>query len=78
MELTEFLDIVKQAGPYVFAVLWWIERSDRKKAEERERGISRDYLKSTIKQTNAVRSLRYFLLHGRAPADEEYEAEDVE
>lgn len=78
MDLKSFLDIVTQAGPYVFAVLWWLERVERMKSQERERGLTRELLQSTVKQTNAIRSLRYVFLHGRAPQPEEYEAEDVE
>lgn len=81
MDLTTFLDTVTHAGPYAlfiaFAFLWWLERDERKESQKRERDLTRELLKSTVKQTNAIRDLRYLFLHGKAPAPEEYEAEDV-
>lgn len=80
--ILEFLKgLVAAGGPgvaLIFAVMWWMERDERKKAQERERDLTREILKSTVKQTNAIRSLRYVFLHGRAPEPEEYEAEDVD
>lgn len=81
MDLTTLLDAVTKAGPLalfvVMTYMWWLERDDRIKSQERERGLTRELLQATVKSTNAMRSLRYVLLHGRAPKPEEYEAEDV-
>jgi hypothetical protein len=74
-DLKPLFDSLTQAGPYaiamVFAFVWWLERGERKQ-------ITKDFLKATNRQTNAIRTLRYVFLHGRAPAPEEYEAEDVD
>jgi hypothetical protein len=81
-EIRPLLDTLTQAGPYalalVFAYLWRLERAERLETQERERDLSKDYLKSTVRQTNSIRSLRSIFLHGRAPEPSEYEAEDVD
>lgn len=81
-DLKPLLDALTQAGPYalamVFAYLWRLERAERMESQERERDLSREQLKATVRQTNAIRSLRSIFFHGRAPEPSEYEAEDVE
>lgn len=80
-DFATILDLVTKAGPYaLFALTFWLlrqEREERLASQERERKLSRDMLVMMTKTTNAIRSLRYVLLHGRAPSPQEYEAEDV-
>lgn len=79
--LGAFLDLITKAGPYALFILtfWWLrqERSERLEAQKRERDLTRELLIAHAKTTNAIRSLRYVLLHGKAPSPEDYEAEDV-
>lgn len=79
--VVSILDLVTRAGPYGLFILtlWWLkqERSERLEAQKRERDLTRELLASHVKTTNAIRSLRYVLLHGKAPTADEYEAEDV-
>lgn len=80
-ELDTILTVFSHAGPYglFLLTLWWLrqERDERIKSQERERDLTVKMLTSMTKTTNAIRSLRFVFLHGRAPSPQEYEAEDV-
>jgi len=75
------LDLLTKAGPYALFILiffiWQLERKERLDAQERERNLVKEFLQTNIRTTNALRSLRYILMHGKVPQPEDYEAEDV-
>jgi hypothetical protein len=56
----EFLDLVKglgaAAGP-IFAILWWLERSERKEAHDELRDIAKDSTTAITKVDSAIGQL---------------------
>lgn len=79
MDPKSIVDWLTAAGPWAVAgaFFYWVklERDERRASQARERKLSTEMLKAIIKSTNALRTLRVVLLHGRAPAPEEYEDE---
>lgn len=81
MEVPQILELIAKAGPLglaaVFALLWNLERRERIESQARERALSKTTLTSMNRTTNALRTLRAVLLHGREPEPDEYEAEEL-
>lgn len=62
--LTELWNAAKQAGPFaslILLCLWWLERGDRKIAQDNEREANRRAADGLNNAANAIGDLRVYL-----------------
>lgn len=56
--LPEWLEKLATAGPaFIFAVMWWLERSERKQERDEHKTVSRDMIEAMVKTENTLATL---------------------
>lgn len=67
MTLPEILALLGQFGPSgVFAVLWWLERDERKEAQKANGVMFERALTTLVETKNTVATLKEIFTSGRA------------
>lgn len=56
--LPEWLDKLATAGPaFIFAVMWWLERTERKQEREEHKTVARDMIEAMVKTENTLATI---------------------
>jgi hypothetical protein len=56
--LPEWFKEIVTAGPaFIFAVLWWLERTERLKEREEHKTVSRDMISAMVKTESTLATL---------------------
>lgn len=56
--MPDWLDKIVTGGPaFIFAVLWWLERSERRQEREEHKTVSRDMIEAMVKTENTLSTL---------------------
>jgi hypothetical protein len=65
--LPEWLEKLATAGPAViFAVMWWLERTERREERKEHKTVSRDMIDAMVKTENTLATLGNVFM-GRPP-----------
>lgn len=74
------LDAIAKGGPaaiaLIFALLWWMERGERIKAQKALNDLAIRTLASVNRLSNAIRDLRFVWTQGKLPDPAGYQLED--
>lgn len=56
--LPDWLEKVATAGPaFIFAVMWWLERAERKQERNEHKTVSRDMIEAMVKTENTLATI---------------------
>lgn len=56
--LPEWLDKLATAGPaFIFAVMWWLERTERKQERDEHKTVARDMIEAMVKTENTLATI---------------------
>lgn len=56
--LPEWLEKLATAGPaFIFAVMWWLERQERRQEREEHKTVARDMIEAMVKTENTLATL---------------------
>jgi hypothetical protein len=66
--LPEWLEKLATAGPaFIFAVMWWLERAERKEEREEHKTVSRDMINAMVKTENTLATISSVFI-GKTPS----------
>ncbi len=64
--MPDWLEKVVTAGPaFIFAVMWWLERTERREEREEHKTVSRDMITAMLKTENTLEILSRILNNGK-------------
>jgi hypothetical protein len=52
-----FKDIVTAGPAFIFAVLWWLERTERREEREEHKTVSREMIQAMVKTENTLATI---------------------
>ena len=56
--LPEWLEKLATAGPaFIFAVMWWLERTERKQERDEHKTVARDMIEAMVKTENTLATI---------------------
>lgn len=64
--MPDWLDKVVTGGPaLIFAIMWWLERQERREEREEHRTISKDMILAMVKTENTLETLGHIFNNGK-------------
>jgi len=65
--MPDWLEKVVTGGPaLIFAIMWWLERQERRQEREEHKTVSRDMISAMIKTENTLGTLARIFNNGKA------------